>query len=97
MSLHTLGCSASEHGWIAGYTDWGRSRLERSLGELFVTLAVEHLARDVEVGPPLSQLLVGLAQSTFEDRVEHLRFVGQLLGEAAADVGDHGAQINQTS
>ena len=86
-----------------------RARLERRIYRLgpeavesgllgwLVTLAVEHRAGDVEVGPHLPQPLIGHAQPLFVHRVEHLELIAQLIEEAAADVGDHGAEVNQMS
>ncbi len=69
--------------------------VEGGLPDRFAAVAVEHLAREVEVGPHLPQLLIRHAQPLAEHRVEHLRFVIELIEQAAADVGDHGAQIDQ--
>jgi hypothetical protein len=62
-----------------------------------ITVSVERLASDVAIRPYLPELLVGLAEPRFVQRVEHLQLVGRLTEQAASDVRHEGAQIHQTS
>jgi hypothetical protein len=73
----------------------GSKPVDGSLGKWLITVSEEQRTSNFEVDPCAPQLRVGLTQPRIAQRIQHVGFVTQLIGQAPADVRDRGAQVHQ--